>query len=356
MAIERHRATGRKRIHWRFTLERVLVYIGLAEAQDRTAEEVDAQRRLTKVSLAAKKARALRDAGASDRKQRAALAKLDTAFERAAEHAGLARDPEVQKRVRAETASLYSAAGLLDITPASEWMPAAAPSDFEQLADETRHLNESLAVRDEIRAARDEIRASEANILMLASDVTSSVTRGVTDPRVTNGVTKQVTNPPVFVPREWTAGAPAVTPPATPAVTPVVIAERVTPKVTFDVTNPAAYDLKQSLLGDPAVTEFVTPAVTPPAVTGRVTKRLTFKPKAGAANQPKTVVMRAYWDKIRSEEKRYPDVGELAKISGAHHSLASRKRNEWVMELTYWERRKATPKKAVAVNGSKPSA
>ncbi|GAA3416303.1 hypothetical protein GCM10018952_44080 [Streptosporangium vulgare] len=167
MAIERHRATGRKRIHWRFTLERVLVYIGLAEAQDRTAEEVDAQRRLTKVSLAAKKARRLRDAGASDRKQRAALAKLDTAFERAAEHAGLARDPEVQKRVRAETASLYSAAGLLDITPASEWMTAAveAPSDFARLADRTEQLRADLV-------NQDELRAMEANILMVVSSLT----------------------------------------------------------------------------------------------------------------------------------------------------------------------------------------
>src|SRR5690606_18567180 len=64
MAIERQRITGRARINWRFTPERVMVRLGLAEANDRTASEVDAHRRLTRVALAAKHARALREAGA----------------------------------------------------------------------------------------------------------------------------------------------------------------------------------------------------------------------------------------------------------------------------------------------------
>ncbi|HEY9524857.1 MAG TPA: hypothetical protein VIR33_16590, partial [Thermopolyspora sp.] len=37
MAIERHRITGRSRIHWRLTPERMLVRLGLAEVSDRTA-------------------------------------------------------------------------------------------------------------------------------------------------------------------------------------------------------------------------------------------------------------------------------------------------------------------------------
>src|SRR5688500_5813216 len=40
MAIERHRISGRSRIHWRLTPERMLVRIGLAEVSDRTASEV----------------------------------------------------------------------------------------------------------------------------------------------------------------------------------------------------------------------------------------------------------------------------------------------------------------------------
>ncbi|MEV4383992.1 hypothetical protein AB0J58_44615, partial [Streptosporangium sp. NPDC049644] len=368
MAIERHRITGRKRINWRATPERFLVWVGLAESQDRTADEVDRQRRFTRVALAAKKVRVLVEAGAKPGKVASAQKKLETAYAAAHAHTGLGRDPELQEMLAAEVRSLFSAGELVSLEAASAWTQPVeeTPSPFEQLANETRDLKDSLAVlgeiratHEKIRATRDEIRESEANILMLASQqtsrraarVTPDVTPGVTHTEVTPGVTKEVTNPPFFPPREWLNEAPAVTPPATPAATPTVVAERVTPTVTFDITNPAAYDIKQSLLDDPSVTEFATPAVTPPAITGRVTKRLTFKPKA--ASQPKTVVMRAYWDKVRSEEKRYPDVVELAKASGAHHSLASRKRTEWVLELPYWERKKANAKKAV--NGSKPS-
>src|SRR5690606_10707183 len=93
MAIERHRIRGTGRINWRLTPERLLVRLGLAEVSDRTASEVDAHRRLTRVALAAKRAKALREAGASDRKMRAALAKLDKAMDQAVEHTGLAVDP-----------------------------------------------------------------------------------------------------------------------------------------------------------------------------------------------------------------------------------------------------------------------
>src|SRR5690606_10980257 len=41
MAIERRRITGHSRIHWRITPERILVRLGLAEAAERTADEVD---------------------------------------------------------------------------------------------------------------------------------------------------------------------------------------------------------------------------------------------------------------------------------------------------------------------------
>src|SRR5690606_21121140 len=51
MAIERSRVTGRSRINWRITPERIFIRLGLAEVSDRTAGEVDAHRRLTKVAL-----------------------------------------------------------------------------------------------------------------------------------------------------------------------------------------------------------------------------------------------------------------------------------------------------------------
>lgn len=121
MAIERHRITGRSRINWRITPERILVRIGLAEANDRTASEVDAHRRLTKVALAAKRARALRDAGASERKMRAALAKLDQAMDQAVEHTGLAADPARQQALLAQIGALYNTSALIDLAPPVPW-------------------------------------------------------------------------------------------------------------------------------------------------------------------------------------------------------------------------------------------
>lgn len=123
MAIERHRITGRSRINWRITPERIMVRIGLAEAGDRTTSEVDAHRRLTRVALAAKKARALREAGASDRKMRAALAKLDKAMDRAVEYTGLAVDGKRQEALLSQIGALYNTSALLDLTPPVPWAP-----------------------------------------------------------------------------------------------------------------------------------------------------------------------------------------------------------------------------------------
>ncbi|MET9066363.1 hypothetical protein [Streptosporangium sandarakinum] len=123
MAIERHRITGRSRINWRITPERVLVRVGLAEVSDRTASEVDAHRRLTRVALAAKRARALRAAGASDRKMRAALAKLDRAMDQAVEHTGLAADPARQEALLSQIGALFNTSALIDLRPPVPWAP-----------------------------------------------------------------------------------------------------------------------------------------------------------------------------------------------------------------------------------------
>jgi hypothetical protein len=133
MAIERHRITGRGRIHWRLTPERMMVRIGLAEASDRTASEVDAHRRLTRVALAAKRARALRETGASERKMRAALAKLDREMDRAVEHAGLAVDPARQEALLAQIGALYNTSALMDLTPPVPW--AGEPEQESQGAE-----------------------------------------------------------------------------------------------------------------------------------------------------------------------------------------------------------------------------
>jgi hypothetical protein len=121
MAIERQRITGRTRINWRLTPERALVRLGLAEANDRTASEVDAHRRITKVALAAKRARALREVGASPRKRARSLAKLDRALERAVEHTKLSRDQVTQAALLDQLSTLYGAPRLLDLPGQAPW-------------------------------------------------------------------------------------------------------------------------------------------------------------------------------------------------------------------------------------------
>lgn len=130
MAIERRRIRGRSAIHWRITPERILVRLGLAEATDRTAEEVDIQRRLTRVALASDRAHHLRAAGASPRKQRRAYRAMRRAFTAAAEHAGLARDTALQEALRDQVAALRSMEQLLDVPAASAWTPPQKPPEM----------------------------------------------------------------------------------------------------------------------------------------------------------------------------------------------------------------------------------
>jgi hypothetical protein len=97
MRLERHRRRGTTGINWRLTPERVLVWLGLAESRDRTASEVDVHRRLKRVALAAKKVHQLREAGAVERKLRAAVAKRDRMLDMAVEHTDLATNPRTQE-------------------------------------------------------------------------------------------------------------------------------------------------------------------------------------------------------------------------------------------------------------------
>ncbi|MFD0890885.1 hypothetical protein ACFQ08_40595, partial [Streptosporangium algeriense] len=79
----------------------------------------------TRVALAAKRARALREAGASDRKMRSALTKLDKAMDRAVEHTGLAVDSTRQEALLSQIGALYNTSALIDLTPPVPWAPEA---------------------------------------------------------------------------------------------------------------------------------------------------------------------------------------------------------------------------------------
>ncbi|MFD1547048.1 hypothetical protein [Nonomuraea guangzhouensis] len=96
MRLERRRQRGKKGVHWRITPERVLVWLGLAEARDRTASEVDAHRRLKRAAKAAKRVHQLRTEKAKERKVTRALAKRDRLLDLATEHTDLATNPRTQ--------------------------------------------------------------------------------------------------------------------------------------------------------------------------------------------------------------------------------------------------------------------
>lgn len=134
MAIERRRITGRSRIHWRFTLERVMVWLGLAEAAERTADEVDRQRRLTRVALAAQRLRGLKATSAAGWRIRWAAARLRRAWTTAARHTDIARDPEMQSALAREVRALGAADQLADLTPWASWSPRPFDPDREETA------------------------------------------------------------------------------------------------------------------------------------------------------------------------------------------------------------------------------
>lgn len=121
MSIERRRLTGRKRINWRITPERILVRVGLAESSDRTASDVDAHRRLTRVAKAAKRARMLEQSGARKGKLNRALARLDRAVERAVEHAALASDETRMRQMLDQIGAVFSAGDLRTLPPVAPW-------------------------------------------------------------------------------------------------------------------------------------------------------------------------------------------------------------------------------------------
>lgn len=121
MSIERRRVRGGSTIHWRVTPERVLVWLRIAEPSGRTASEVDAHRRLTRVAKAAAKVRALRRDEAWDWRIEFAQRRLDRAMRSAVAHAGLAADPARQQTLIAQLGSMYNADALADLTPDAPW-------------------------------------------------------------------------------------------------------------------------------------------------------------------------------------------------------------------------------------------
>ncbi|MFF5261419.1 hypothetical protein ACFY4C_20950 [Actinomadura viridis] len=127
MAIERRRVRGGSAIHWRVTPERILVWLRIAEPTGRTASEVDAHRRLTRVAKAAKKVRRLKNSDAWAWRLERAEARLERAMESAVAHTGLASDPARQRALLAQIGSLYNATKLAELTPDAPWREFETP-------------------------------------------------------------------------------------------------------------------------------------------------------------------------------------------------------------------------------------
>lgn len=129
MAVERRRTGRGRRIHWRITPERIAVRLHLAEPTDRTAGDVDAERHLVRLALAAKHARDLRDSAALPRRRHRARARLETALERAVTHTDLATNPNRQQHLLAHLGALYHSEALLDARAAPPWSPTKSPAE-----------------------------------------------------------------------------------------------------------------------------------------------------------------------------------------------------------------------------------
>ena len=320
MAIERHRIRGTGRINWRLTPERIAVRLGLAEASDRTAGEVDAHRRLTRVALAAKRAKALREAGASERKLRAAFAKLDKAMDAAVELAGLAVDPARQKALLDQIDALNSTEALAKRQKIARW---ANPVDEEARAkadaamDELARLNARQATQ----------RALDKAALALMASTTSSTTSSTPDrvDEAPNGRVDELPDHLAAVPPR--NGTPSAFPSAPPS-TPQVAVERVDEVPNFDVRDPSVYNL-----------ELMWSSTTLSALPS-TPEEVDDLPDDDAGKASKTEVMRAYWDRMIAQ-KEYPTPSELARHAGASRSLAAELRAQWVEELTGWDKRRA---------------
>jgi hypothetical protein len=342
MRLERHRLRGTTGIHWRFTLDRILVRLGLAEASDRTASEVDAHRRITRVAKAAKRVRRL--AGGKPRKLARAEAAFDRALDALMEHTNLIADEQLQRRLLDQVSTWIGGDQLTRLHAVPVWSRTAhpavplsvTPDDAQAAVDQIARWTSAEAQQHILdRTAAMMLARGDDPMASLAAAVTASVNGGVRTPVVTPPVTETVA--------ELADASPAVSPAVTPSVTAFVTAPPVTNVVTLDVTDRGAYDLDAQLSANPYVTAPVTPAVTAPAVTPPVTP----SPADEADKSTKKQLMTAFWAG-EVAQGRYPKVKELADHAGAHHSQASALREQLVKELPWWQRRKADPKRASA--------
>ncbi|MBB5871957.1 hypothetical protein F4553_005336 [Allocatelliglobosispora scoriae] len=118
LAAERSARTGTttRRIHWTLTLERVFVWLRLAEAQGRDVTEIDRVRRRARLGRARLDLYLLQGKKTSVRRLRRAHNKVIRRAMQAAEHAGLADIPDASTEREAIQMYMATIYGIVDAT------------------------------------------------------------------------------------------------------------------------------------------------------------------------------------------------------------------------------------------------
>ncbi|MEV4179967.1 hypothetical protein AB0J28_00790 [Streptosporangium canum] len=310
MAVERKRITGLAGIHWRLTPERVLVRLGLAEAKDRTADEVDTHRRLTCVALAAVRVRELTEAGGRKRRLARAHRRLRSALEAAEEHTDLATTPATQRILLDKVITLRSGTGLAQLADVLPW------ADLDHPAVTGAGKN-SEAVRlagalDEWTAAIErehdpEVSAAVTSMAAYISGRHLPYGGSATSSPVADEVAQQVALTPLGAP--WASGESesAATRGATSSATRTATSEQVALEVADEVTDDDIEAIIAALRGDDSDTDDDTETATASA----------------------TEAMWRHWERVTKEESRLPTGAELARAGGCADSYGRKMRKLW---------------------------
>lgn len=115
------RTGAARRINHRFSLERILVALRLAEASSRTASDVDTHRRLNKVARAAKRLKVLQETGAKSKHIEKASRYLDKVMDGANAHTGLASNDAVRQQLMDQVSVLFNASYLAQANVLAPW-------------------------------------------------------------------------------------------------------------------------------------------------------------------------------------------------------------------------------------------
>jgi len=154
IALEHREKTNRK-THWRYSFEKVLVRLGLADPSERDVTEVAAHRRIAVLARAAWRLRKARGGHREGRARR----RLEKALEAAVEHAGLTADTGRQRLLLAQIGALGAADSLASLDLRAPWeVPPEDPARTAALEAELAATQEALTQALAMTGAPDAVR------------------------------------------------------------------------------------------------------------------------------------------------------------------------------------------------------